>query len=128
MYTQIWNKYLPIIRILLKKALSGEQTLGMNITDFERAGINRKTGSKFNIQFSNGRVTNVVIASAVAKDLAAVLLQDNAVKEIFSRNDYKLSMNTKFQLIITWIPREGQESAQENAGENEHEAAEMEVA
>jgi hypothetical protein len=125
MYTQIWNKYLPIIRILLKKALSGEQTLGMNVTDFERAGINRKTGSKFNIQFSNGKVNNVVIASAVAKDLAAVLLQDNAVKELFAHNDYRLSMNSKFQLIIKWIPREGQE---QDAGEKEPETADMEMA
>ena len=36
MYTQIWNKYLPIIRILLKRSTGSDQTLNLNATDFER--------------------------------------------------------------------------------------------
>ena len=100
MYTQIWNKYLPIIRILLKRSATEEQSLKLNTSDFEKAGSTRKSGYKFNIHFSNGRVDNVISTSPLAKDLAATLLQDPMVKELFKKNEYQVSMNTKFQLFI----------------------------
>ena len=37
MYTHIWKKYLPIIRILLKKSITESQVLDLNRIDFERA-------------------------------------------------------------------------------------------
>jgi len=104
MYTTIWNKYLPIIKILLKKTANSDQTLNLNTTDFERAGASRKAGYKFNIEFSEGRVSNIISASELAKSLASVLLQDAVVKELFSHNDYHISMNTKFQLAMKMIP------------------------
>lgn len=106
MYTQIWSKYLPIIRILLKKSAANDQVLNLNITDFERAGLARKAGYKFNILFSNGRVDNIISTSELAKDLASELLQDAVVKELFARNDYQISMNAKFQLSIKFIAKE----------------------
>jgi len=42
MYTNIWTKYLPIIRIVMKRSLTAEQTLVLNAPDFERAGMKRK--------------------------------------------------------------------------------------
>ena len=76
MYTQIWNKYLPVIRILMKRAAASEQQLNLNVSDFERTGATRKSGYKFNILFCNGRVDNVISDYPIAKDLAATLLQD----------------------------------------------------
>ena len=100
MYTQIWNKYLPIIRILLKRSHTSDQVLNLNVTDFERAGAARKSGYKFAIHFVNGRVDNIISASPLAKDLAAVLLEDGMVRDLFSRNDYDITMNAKFHLAI----------------------------
>ena len=100
MYTHIWNKYFPIIKILLKRSAANDQTLDLNRIDFERAGSGRKAGYKFTIQFSKGRVTNVISGSPLASDLAAVLQQDGLMKNMFAENDYQLSLNTKFQLSI----------------------------
>lgn len=100
MYTHIWNKYLPIIKILLKRSVGGDQTLDLNRIDFERAGSGRKAGYKFNIDFSKGKVTNVISGSQLASDLAAVLQQDGILKTLLSENDYQLVLNTKFQLSI----------------------------
>jgi hypothetical protein len=100
MHTQIWNKYLPIIRILMKRSRVDDQLLTMNRTDFERAGVARKSGYKFEIHFINGRVDNLLGTSQLAKDLAAVLLDDQVIKDLFSQNNYLVSMNTKFQLAI----------------------------
>ncbi|MDQ3682149.1 MAG: hypothetical protein M3352_03635 [Bacteroidota bacterium] len=104
MYTNVWNKYLPIIKILLKRAKNGDQVLDLNFSDFERAGIGRKSGYKFNIEFSKGRVDNVIINLPLASNLSSLLLQDTMVKELFMNNDYHISMNTKFQLSIKQIP------------------------
>ena len=108
MYTQIWNKYLPIIRILMKRAVTSDQLLDMNVTDFERSGVARKSGYKFTILFNNGRLDNVISSSPLAKDLSDTLLQDPVVKELLSRNNYQINMTTKFQLGIKYSPREPQ--------------------
>jgi hypothetical protein len=100
MQTTVWVKYVPIIRILLKKAKAGDQALSLNVSDFERAGIARKSGYKFEIKFSKGRVDNVIIDSPLASTLAQSLLEDAGVKELFMQNDYSILLNTKFQLTI----------------------------
>ena len=124
MYTHIWNKYLPIIRILLKKSAGGEQTLDLNRIDFERAGTGRKAGYKFTIELVNGRVANVISTSPLAMDLAAVLLEDGVVKELIRTNNYSVSLNTKFQVgIKNTTPAEGRvgkaQPVSEKEGDNE---------
>lgn len=100
MYTQVWTKYLPIIRILMKRSATGEQSLDMNRIDFERAGSGRKAGYKFTIEFRKGRVGNLISSSPLASNLATVLLQDAVLRDLFQKNDYDVSLNTKFQLHI----------------------------
>ena len=99
MYHHIWKKYLPFINIQLKKAASGEQTMNLNRIDFERAGTGRKAGYKFTIEFTNGKVGNVISGSTLALHLAAVMLESDATKKILEKNNYEVSLNTKFQLI-----------------------------
>lgn len=101
MYTQVWNKYLPVIKILLKRSVTQkEQTLDLNRIDFERAGSGRKAGYKFNIDFINGRIDNILSSTPLANDLAQIMMQDESTKEIISKNDFLLTFNTKFQLNI----------------------------
>lgn len=100
MYTQIWSKYLPIIKILLKRTANGDQVLDLNRIDFERAGSGRKAGYKFNIEFNKGRVANIISGSALASDLAFVMLEDVNVKTILLENHFTVSLNTKFQLSL----------------------------
>ncbi|MDB5195885.1 MAG: hypothetical protein JWP88_255 [Flaviaesturariibacter sp.] len=111
MQTNVWLKYVPIIRILLKKAKVGDQTLPLNVSDFERAGVARKSGYKFDIKFSKGRVDNVIIDSPLASVLSQSLLADPAIKELFQQNDFTISMNTKFVLTIAQTTANGAETA-----------------
>jgi hypothetical protein len=78
----------------------------LNISDFERAGLGRKSGYKFNIVFQKGKVENVIIASPLASNLASLLLADPVIKELFLQHEYAISMNTKFQLGIKCVPSE----------------------
>ena len=100
MYTHIWLKYLPILRILMKKSTAGDQVLNLNRPDFEKHGVARKAGYKFTIEFTNGKVANVISTSQLAMDLAAVMLEDATCKTLFATNNYAISLNTKFQVSI----------------------------
>ena len=99
MYNHIWKKYLPFINIQLKRSAHGEQVMNLNRVDFERAGTGRKAGYKFMIQFTEGRVTNVISGSPLAMNLAAVMLEEETTKKILKLGQYEVSLNTKFQLL-----------------------------
>lgn len=107
MYTVIWSKYLPIIRILLKRAVNAEQVLDLNRIDFERAGSARKAGYKFLIELNNARVGNIISGIPLAADLAFVMQNDDLTKNLLLLNNYTLNLSTKFKLTIkcTSLPK-----------------------
>jgi hypothetical protein len=109
MYTQSWNKYLPVLRILIKRSVEGEQKFKLNIPDFEKIGPGRKTGFKFTLRFNKGRLTDTAVQPQIAKDLSSVLIADPAVNALFQQNQYQISLNSKFQLTIQHIPKPVQE-------------------
>jgi len=100
MYTYIWNKYLPVIRILLKKSAAGDQLLSLNREDFERAGTGRKAGYKFVIEFTDGKVSNVISGSDLASHLAGAMLEDAATTAVLKTGQFQVILNTKFQITV----------------------------
>jgi len=100
MYTYIWNKYLPVIRILLKKSAYGDQLLSLNREDFERAGTGRKAGYKFVIAFTDGKVSNVISGSDLASYLATAMLEDAPTKAVLMTGQFEVILNTKFQITV----------------------------
>jgi hypothetical protein len=119
MYIQTWLKYLPVIRILLKRATDGAQTFQLNLSDFEKTGTPRKTGFKFTIRFANGRADNLSALPPIAKDFASVLVQDATINELFKQHVYQVSMSSKFQLDIQCIVKAVQETEVPVATEEE---------
>lgn len=101
MYTQVWGKYLPIIKILLKRSGTADQELPLNRIDFEKLGIARKAGYKFTIIFEDGKASNTIGGIQLARDLATVLLENNDTKYLFKHNTYEVTLTTKFVLLIS---------------------------
>jgi hypothetical protein len=101
MYTQVWAKYLPIIKILLKKSINADQELPLNRIDFEKLGIARKAGYKFTIVFEDGKAAGTIGGIQLARDLATVLLENNDTKYLFKHNTYEVTLTTKFVLLLT---------------------------
>jgi hypothetical protein len=91
---------LPVIRILLKRAITEDQTFQLNTSDFQKTPTVRKTGPKFTIGFSNGKADNTIGLPDIAKDLSSVLLVDTAAKELLEQNGYTINCNAKYQLIL----------------------------
>jgi hypothetical protein len=104
MYTTVWSKYLPIIRIVMKRSLVAEQVLALNAPDFERAGVKRKSGYKFSFGLKNGKLKNVIIDLPLASSLAAVLLEDRTINELAQTNEFAISLSPKYELTIRNIP------------------------
>lgn len=105
MYTNVWVKYLPVLRIVLKRSITAEQKFALNAPDFVRAGYNRKSGYKFLIKLKDSRLNNVIVDMPVASTLVSTLLDDSSIKEIIKDNEFHISMNTKFELTIKNIPQ-----------------------
>ena len=105
MYTNVWAKYLPVIRIVMKRSLVAEQILALNAGDFERAGMKRKSGYKFSFGLKEGKLKNVIIDLPLASCLANVLLEDKVVNELIQTNEFHIVLSPKYELTIRHIPQ-----------------------
>jgi hypothetical protein len=99
-YLTTWNRYIPVIRLHLKRSLNEEQSFKLNITDFESAGDRGKSGYTFNLTMDNGKVTNNISGSAVARDLYEALKADEAIKAFLQDRSVKISVGKSFLLSI----------------------------
>ncbi|MDB5023697.1 MAG: hypothetical protein JWP78_1452 [Mucilaginibacter sp.] len=99
-YLQTWKKYIPVIRLYLKKSLTEDQQFKLNITDFESAGDRGKSGYTFNLQIENGKVSNNISGSAVARDLFELLKADEVIKAFLQEKSVKISVGKSFMLTI----------------------------
>jgi hypothetical protein len=99
-YLTTWKRYLPVIRLHIKKSLVEEQQFKLNITDFESAGDRGKSGYTFNITMENGKVINNISGSAVARDLFEALKSDELIKAMLMDKHVKISVGKSFMLTI----------------------------
>ena len=118
MFEQTWKKYLPVIVILLKRSVNGEQTLHMNNTDFQRAAGGRKIKFSFyDLQLNDGRLSNSSTHSTFAKEFALVLQTNELTRKLVKNQQFEFSMNNSFQLMIKNITP-ATEPSQEELVEN----------
>jgi hypothetical protein len=99
-YLTTWRKYIPVIRLHLKRSLNEDQSFKLNITDFESAGDRGKSGYTFSLAMENGKVTNNISGSAVARDLYEALKTDDAIKEMIQDKTIKISVGKSFVFSI----------------------------
>jgi hypothetical protein len=97
MYTYTWKKYLPVIRLLLKRSAIADQTLSLNRIDFEKGNKVRKPVVSFNFEMEKGRLTPMNPPVA-AKDLVEILKQDDIAGRLIRENHYGISLNSDLQL------------------------------
>ncbi len=99
-YTNLWKRYLPVIRILMKRSISESQTLRLQKHEFVVTGEREVSGYGFNLELDNGKATSNISGSAVARDLRDVIVQDPNAQEIISRRKFKLNLDSNFVLHI----------------------------
>ena len=99
-YLTTWKRYLPVIRLHIKKSLNEDQQFKLNIQDFESAGDRGKSGYSFSITMENGRVITNISGSPVARDLYEALKSDDAIKAMLQDKSVKISVGKSFILSI----------------------------
>ncbi len=100
MFVPTWNKYLPVLKILLKRSVNEEQTLNMNASDFQRAAGGRKIKYSFSITLHKGRLQTIDKPSPIAKEFASVLQQDDTTNQFIRQHDIEFSLNNNLELQI----------------------------
>jgi hypothetical protein len=118
MYVQVWRKYLPVIKLLLKKSAAGDQVLEMSGIDFTRAAGGKKVKFTFDVQLVNGRLYQVDKQAALVKDLVQILQEDEAAKKLMVQQELQLTMGSNFQLKIKNTTPVQEAVAVESADEN----------
>ena len=111
MYKHVWNKYLPVIRILMKRSASGVQKLALNRTDFEKVSRGRKSYPTFHIELENGKLTTPG-PSVPAKELVASLLEDETARSLLHQHTYKFSLKADLELVITNLTPSAEEPSE----------------
>ena len=101
MFTKTWEKYLPVIVLLMKRADKAEQVLDMNHTDFERAAGGKKVKFSFReFHLQNGGIDSHEKLSVLAGDLLTLIQENEKAKWVTSGQSFEISMSTNFQLKI----------------------------
>lgn len=102
-YTQLWKKYLPVIRLLLKKTADSEQKLQIYKHEFVSTGAKNKLGYIFNLEIVNGKAINKSAALASSFDLLNVLNENELTSEWLKGKSVKISVNKACELSMQLV-------------------------
>ncbi len=118
-HSYAWKKYLPVIKLLLKKsATSGIQTVKLDSMDFNKGNRKSKLSLAFKVEMARGRMLTIN-ASPVARELFEVLQEDSTTKALILLNKYEVSLNSNYELKIENAqPEITGDISQSNAGDN----------
>ncbi len=99
-FAGVWKRYMPAIRILIKKAIAEEQVITINQSDIEKAVGIKKSGYRFSINFIKDKPELLYSNNDIAQGYITALAEDEIIKEYLRNNDYTFSFNSKYQLQI----------------------------
>jgi len=100
MYTYTWRKYLPLIRLLIKKSAAATQTVALNQTDFLKFSKSRKPALTFTIDIHEGKYSVLKLPS-IAAELLEILMEDPGSRTLIRAGHYNLTLAKSYQLVIT---------------------------
>jgi hypothetical protein len=98
-YTFTWKKYLPVIRLLLKRSATGVQSVKLDSMDFNKGNRKSKVSHSFKVEMGRGRLLTIN-ASPAARDLFEVFSEDDIARTFIRQNKYEISLNSDFELKI----------------------------
>ena len=96
----LWTKYLPAIRILLKKAMNEEQQIAFSKIELQSIDNRKNVNFSFNLEISNGKVESTLGISPMGKDLFNVLNSDLLVKSFML--DKKIMIQMTRSSLLTF--------------------------
>src|ERR1700743_3337728 len=91
-YLALWTKYLPAIRILLKKAVNEEQRITLSKMELQSVDNRKNVNYSFDLEILNGKIENSMAVPAIGKDLFAVLKDDQLMRSFMPDKKIMIQM------------------------------------
>jgi hypothetical protein len=99
-YLALWTKYLPAIRILLKKAVAEEQNMAVGKLELQSIDTRKNVNFAFNMEINHGKVENRLAVHVLGKDLFSVLSGDSVVRTFMRDKNIVFEMTNATMLKI----------------------------
>jgi hypothetical protein len=96
----LWTKYLPAIRILLKKAVNEGQKISLSKIELQSIDNRKNPNFSFNLEILNGKIENSIGVPAMGKDLFSVLNGDLVVRNFMI--DKKIMIQMSRSSLLTF--------------------------
>jgi hypothetical protein len=96
----LWTKYLPAIRILLKKAVNEEQQFTLSKIELQSVDNRKNVNFSFNLEITNGKVESGLGVSPMGKDLFNVLNGDLLLRTFML--DKKINIQMTRSSLLTF--------------------------
>ena len=100
----LWTKYLPVIRILLKRSVNEEQQVALDKMELNSVDNRKNANYSFDLEILKGKVQNNIGGNAIGKDLVRVLSNDPVVSDFMSDKNITIHMGKNFQLTLKSDP------------------------
>ena len=105
-YTQFWVKYAGAIHVLLKKTDTQDQKLQLYKHEFEHHGHKQNVNITFSFDLINGKATNVLSTTTIARDLWQVLDRRPVTKLMLKERKIRISLAKSHELLFEKIADE----------------------
>src|SRR5258708_4921926 len=99
-YLALWTKYLPAIRILLKKAVTEQQQMSVGKLELQSIDTRKNVNFSFNMEINHGKVENSLAVHALGKDLFNVMNGDSVVRTFMRDKNIVIEMTKATMLSI----------------------------
>jgi hypothetical protein len=104
MFLALWTKYLPVIRILLKKSVKEEQQVSLGKLELQSADSRKNANYTFSITIVNGKVENGIGGKPIGKDLFSILNNDLMVSDFMQDKTITISLGKNSLLTLKSEP------------------------
>ena len=99
-FLMLWTKYLPAIRILLKKAVTEKQQITLSKMELQSIDNRKNVNFSFDMEINNGKIENSMLVPQMGKDLFSVLNGDSLVRAFML--DKKINIHMTRASLITF--------------------------
>jgi hypothetical protein len=99
-FLALWTKYLPAIRILLKKAITEKQQITLSKMELQSIDNRKNVNFSFDLEIANGKIENSLLVPQMGKDLFSVLNGDALVRKFML--DKKVNIHMTRASLLTF--------------------------
>lgn len=92
-FLTLWAKYLPPIRILLKRSVNEGQQILLGKMELQSVDNRKNANFSFNLAITKGKVENTIGVAAIGKDLFNVLSNDMVTKNFMADKNIIIQMS-----------------------------------